>query len=401
MDWPPETNVSEAENVIKEHRSPFGPLAGSIVVIFEKSGAVGEKFSYELREGDSAPLPRIRIRSLFGVEYAGFAVTAERQRRTTITRDVTMDVALHSVKLDIDIVYSIADPRTLATRRSTDPLRRVRDEAASLIAPQLARKEWSRVRTEFRNLEREVVSSIMPRLQTFAADYGILVQEIVLNHHLTESNFDDIARIEAAQKQELDDQLAHDRNLRQDNFDHIRKMKSVERSADGREAQATVDGFARYDAIADAAAQAAIKALEDAATAVHTPAELAQAVATIREAIEQMRNLTSGGPSRIQAGGNGAAALLASPSDGAGSVIFELFSETEQMSWPSRDVKQSLQGATLHLIAELMLPHATEATIAEYRERLSDARAAAALSIREADYFAKFIDTDRLRRSVA
>jgi len=93
--------------------------------------------------------------------------------------------------------------------------------------------------------------------------------------------------------------------------------------------------------------------------------------------------------------------LPAAPQNGASAVIAELLQETEQMPWPTVDVKQSLQGATLHLIAELLLPQPSDDLVEDYRERLSDARAAAALPYDQSQYFGKYIDTDRLRRLLA
>ena len=79
-------------------------------------------------------------------------------------------------------------------------------------------------------------------------------------------------------------------------------------------------------------------------------------------------------------------------------VIAELLGETEGMSWPSREIKKKLQGATLHLVAELLMPDATDVTITDYRERLSDARTEIASHPDQHAYFDRFIDSDRLRR---
>jgi len=398
-------NLTFAEQVIREHPiNPIASLAGHVVVVFERFGSGGEEFRYDLKEGQRAPAQPITFKLFFGEkpQYLAFAVTAERQRRLTFSTTVTMDIALHTFALAIDLVYSISDPRLLVTRRFQDPLKRIKDEAVSLIAPQLAQRDWTKVRSDFRGLEREVVSVVLARLQRFAADYGIFVQEISLNHRLSERDFEDIAKREAAAVIAVDDELEHERRTRRDLYEHTFEMDRQNRLIEGHEVRSTAAAFARYNEIADAAARSAIKAIETASTAIHTPAELAQAVSTIRQAIETMRDIGKGNGNGTRSNQiTGAAALAALPpaaQSGIGAVIAELLGETEQMSWPSLAVKQQMQGAALHLIAELILPEATDETIANYREHLSDARAAAALPLDESDAFDKYIDSDRLRR---
>jgi hypothetical protein len=396
-----EDNLTLLEGVVRAHRDPFAPLAGHVVVTFEKLGNGGERFAFDLREGDTAPPPRPSFRRWLGDrdQYFAFAVTAEWQRRTSVTRTVTMDIALHTLPVTIDLVYSIADPRMLVTRRATDPLRKVREEAASLIGPQLSQREWTRVRKDFRGLEREVVAAVLPRLQRFASDYGILAQEIALTQNLTEKDFGDIAKLEEAEHQKLEDKLKFERDLRIDVHEHDREQSKLARAVADNDTKVAVDNFARHSAVADAAARALVSAIEQAATAVHSPTQLAQAVATIRDAIDELRNVGTRGTGSAQiAGGSAVAALPPATQSGAANVIAELFTETEQMSWASLPIKQGMRGATLHLIAELMMPNATDDAIAEYRDRLSDARAEAALPLDQSDYFRKYIDSDQLRR---
>jgi hypothetical protein len=396
-------NLTFTEQVIKIHPAdPVAPLAGHIVVVFEKIGTGGEEFRFDLREGQRPPAQSRTIRSLFGErpQFIAFAVTAERQRRLTFSTNVTMDVALHTFALSIDLVYCISDPRLLVTHRTQDPLRRIRDEAGSLAPPQLAQREWSRVRSDFRGLEREVVSTVLSRLQRFASDYGVFVQEMSLNHRLGDSDFEDIAKREAAAVVALDDELEHERKERLNHYGHALEVSQHARVIESHDVRSSASAYVRYNEIADAAARGAIKAIEAASTSIHTPTELAQAVSTIRQAIEAMRDLGKGngsGHAEI-AGGTAIGVLPAAAQSGLGIVIAELLTETEQMSWPSISVKQQLQGSTLHLIAELMTPDATDVTVTGYRERLSDARAAAALPIDQSDYFGKYIDSDRLRR---
>ena len=388
------------EQVIKPHPTePISPLAGHVVVVLEKLGTGGEELRYDLREGQRPPTQPRTIKTLFveKPQYLAFAVTAERQRRLTFTTTVTMDVALHTFTLTIDLVYSISDPRMLVAHRTQDPLRRIRDEASSLIAPQLAQRDWSRVRSDFRSLEREVVLIILARLQRFASDYGVFVQEIALNHRLTEADFEDISNREKAATVALNDKLAHERDIRLAQYDHVLEIGRHTRTIESHDVRSSASASVRYAEIADAAARGAIKAIEAASTSIHTPAELAQAVSTIRQAIETMRDLgNSSGRSEL----HGAASVAALPAaqSGAGVVVAELLTETEQMSWPSLAIKQRLQAAALHLVAELMLPEATDESITDYREGLSNARAAAALPLDQSDYFAKYIDSDRLRR---
>ena len=389
-----------AEQVIKTHPTePIAPLAGHVVVVLEKLGSGGEEFRYDLKESQRPPAPARTFKSLFmeKPQFIAFAVTAERQRRLTFTTNVTMDVALHTFVLTIDLVYSISDPRLLVTHRTQDPLRRIRDEASSLIAPELAQREWSRVRTDFRHLAREVVLIVLARLQRFASDYGVFVQEIALNHRLTENDFVDIANREKAAAVALDDELAHERDVRRAEYDHVLEIGRHTHTIDSHDVRSSAAASIRYNDIADAAARGAIKAIETASTAIHSPAELAQAVSTIRQAIETMRDLGNGN-GRAQLQGAGSIAALPAAQSGAGTVIAELLTETEQMSWSSLAVKQRLQAATLHLIAELMLPDATDESITNYREGLSDARAAVALPLDQSDYFGQYIDSDRLRR---
>jgi hypothetical protein len=393
-------NLTFSEQVIREHPTePMAPLAGHVVVVFEH-GAQGEEICYEIRDGKRPPARPFDVRRVFGERprLQAFAVTSERQRRITTPADVRMDVALHEVPLNIDIVYNVSEPGLLASRRDQDPLKRVRDEAVSLIRPQIAQRDWSRVRDAFRAVEGEVVAAVLGRLQRFASDYGLVVQEIVLNHRLEKEAFGDIAAVQAAKLQELEDALAFERDQRRAEYEGRLDVGKKERTIASQDVTTAAAGYLRYSAIADAAVRSAIKAIESAGESIHTPGELARAVATIRDAIEAMRDLSNGNGRALAS--SAPAGAIAGSQSGAGAVIATLFAETEQMSWPVT-VKQQLQGATLHLIAELISPDATDGTVTEYRERLSDVRASSSLVGQQADYFNQYIDSDQLRRRLA
>jgi hypothetical protein len=396
------------EQLIKPHPveriSSLTGLAGHIIIVFEKRGA-SEEFCFELREGQRAPVAPLSVTSLFERrQYVAYAVPSVARQRTEFTEDVRMDIALYAFKLKVRIVYRIADPRLLVTRRTQDPVRTIQKEAFAQLRPLLAAAEWSRVRKEFRNVAAEVVPVALGRLQPIALDYGILVQEITLDPEFEKDHFSDFKLIEDAAGDALRDKLEHERLLRLGKNEHEVISQGHELTLTGHDTRAAAEGVNHLSAVAAAAAAAAIKAIENASNAIHTPAELAQAVAAIREAIDALRALNDppkAGRGSLPVGKMPAGTLPAAPQNGASAVIAELLQETEQMPWSAVDVKQSLQGATLHLIAEILLPQATDDSIKDYRERLSDARSAAALPYDQSQYFGKYIDTDRLRRLLA
>ncbi len=392
---PATQNLTFAEQVIKEHPAePLAPLAGHVVVVFEKKGA-GEEFRLELRDGQRAPRAPMPWEKFFGQQpqYIAFAVTSELQRTTRVTVNVTMDVGLHVFGLAIDIIYRVGDPRAIVARRSQDPLKKIRDEAARLIVPELAKAGQERLRTDFRGVVAEIVFATLARVQNFASDYGIFVKEIALNPAK------DIEKLKGAEGLALDEQLQHELLRLRAELERERKRNEDQAVIAGHDVTSSVANIRRYDEIGEAAARTLIKAIETAGTAIHTPADLAQAVGTIRDAIEALRDVGGGsGTSRPALPASAAKGALAPVQTGAGAVIAELLGETEAMNWPSLPIKTKLQGATLHLIAELMMPDATDETITGYRERLSDARTDVATQPDHFAYFAKFIDSDRLRR---
>lgn len=398
-----EETLTFREQLIKRH--PVAPLAGVpgyVVLVFASEGGV-EDFRFELREGDRAPASQFSWSSLFGEkpQYVAFAVSSDAQRRTEFVIDVKMDIALHEFKVNVGLVYRVADARRLVTRRQQDPLAVVQREAASLLRVQLARADWDRIRKHFTTVASEVVASVLVRLQSVALEYGLLVQETVLEPGVDREHYGDVVLIEEFKTTALKDEIEHDHNLRRDAREREREKAQHLGIIDGRGERIEAENVTHYSEMAAAAARAAIKAIENAATAIHTPAELAQAIATIRDAIEAMRNLNNGdrqAQAQLQAPPSVVGALPAPAPNSASAVIATMLQETEQMSWASAIVKQSLQSATLHLIAELLSPDATDVSVTACREHLSDARAAAALPLPQADYFGQYIDSDSLRK---
>jgi len=299
-----------------------------------------------------------------------------------------MDAELHALELTIDIVYRVGEPRRVAERCVQDPIRKIRDEAARLIVPEIARTDWETIRVDFRGVEKAVVFTVLGRVQRFASDYGIFVTEVSLNPTRNAK------RLTVAEDEALEDDLAHQRNKRL--ADNEREKQATEFENHGLKVK--TDSAVRYDSIVDATARTLVKAIEQAGTAIHSPKDLAVAVGTIRDAIEALRDVSNGAGAQAALPVTTPKAALAAGQTGAAIVIAELLGETEGMSWPSREIKKELQGATLHLIAELLMPDATDVTITDYRERLSDARTEMASHPDQHAYFDKFIDSDRLRR---
>jgi|GEM_PF-5028834 len=383
-------NVTFEEHVIRNHPAePLAPLAGHVVVVFERIGA-GEEFRFELQDGQGPPKRSTPWDRFFGKqpEYSAYAVTTEQQRTTRVPATITMDTDLHALKLAIDIVYRVGEPRRVAERRLQDPIGKIRDEAARLIVPEFARTDWEKIRADFRGVEKAVVFTVLGRVQRFASDYGIFVTEVSMNPARNEK------RLTVAEDEALEDDLVYQRDKR--------------RAANERETQATdfenhglkvkADNALRYDSIVDATARTLVKAIEQAGTAIHSPKDLAVAVGTIRDAIEALRDVSNGAGAQTSLPVLTSKAALAAGQTGAAIVIAELLGETEGMSWPSREIKKKLQGATLHLVAELLMPDATDVTVTDYRERLSDARTEIASHPDQHAYFDRFIDSDRLRR---
>ena len=396
-------NLTLTMKVAKPHT--IDPLEGHTVVIFEQVGSSGEEFRFEIAPGQTAPVTKPTLfETLRGRKpptYFAYAVTGLPELRWQFTADVTLDIQTHSFTLLVTLAYSVSEPRILVTRRNDDPIRQVRDHVTSLLARQFAQRTWLEVLQNFRSVERVVVASIVPLVQQYAAQFGIHVHDLELNHRLTDI---DIQRIVEEEEAEQEQQRARrkgkvDRTRieeeaetvsLQDSLQHRRAVRERQRVIDQRPHDLKISNFHREDMVNDALAEATVSGIKILGTAIQTPADFQAFMkmqgAETHSAIEGRRNNSR---QLLAEGGNG--------QNGAESVIAEALETTERMGL-LRSQKQKLQSAILHIVAEVLLDDAAaDEVIQRHVAQVDEIRREPKLAMEHADYLKQFVHFEILR----
>jgi hypothetical protein len=416
----PMENLTLAMKVVKPHT--IDPLEGHTVVIFETVGDAGEEYRFEIEPGQTRPKTKLNLfewaRGRKAPNYFAYAVTGLPELRWTFTTDVVLDIQAHTFTLLVTLSYSVSEPRLLVIRRNDDPIRKVRDYIADVLTRAFAQRRWSEIRHDFRLVEREIVKAALDSLRQFAAYFGIRIHDLWLNHRLQKIDFDEIlaeedaaarkaaiereaevartSLVQTAQTKTLEQNLGQEAALRGKEHEHELASLGRSHALEGRPQEAVLEGYRRADRISDAYVEAAVTALTNAGSAIRTPDELMQTLDQIRGAAEQLHALGEGSAPIAR----GFIAARNSGQSGAAAVIGEVLIETERMGLLLAQ-KQKLQSAILHLIAELLLDGAGNATIIdEYAKRIEDIRAEPRLAMEYSDYLKKFVDPNRLRESL-
>lgn len=412
-------NLTLAQKIIKPHT--IDPLEGHTVVVIEKIGEAGEEFRFEIEPGQRVPRTALDLfRWLRGGRardrYFAYAVTNNQELRQKYSAPVRMEGQAHSFNLVINLAYAVAEPRLLVTRRNDDPVRQLRDEVAAALRRELARRSWLSIRAEFQELETEIVALTRERLQRFASGYGLQLTQLSASCELDEVDFldlkdtetielqkgmvqrrGDLDRVKVAQESKtvaLKSDLEHDEALR--HLKHADELSTLDRlqQLQGRNLKLAFDANLRADGMHAAMLEAAQKAILTIGTSIHTPNDLLQAFNAMRTISAQSGGLMEGGAATALPGS--AMLGLTAGQGGAGPLIAEMLSRTEQFGW-ERAPKQRLQSAMLHLIAELLLNgDSTKAMLEQYSSRIADIRAQANLPLEQFDYLKKYVEFDRL-----
>lgn len=369
-------NLTFMQNIIRLHTPDA--LEGHTVVVLEKMGAAGETFRYELRPGQLPPKRPLNLLELFkgdhsGPIYLAFAVTDNSELRTSTTAAVKTDDQKHSFSASIQIAFKVTDARLLVARRDDDPVQRMKEEAASVIAQELARKSWTEIRRSFRDIEQEVVPRGLPALRRFTANYGLWVETLALGCQLSEQ---DMRLIE----QEAEADLATEG-----------QKIALRQSIALRPLQAAANAQARQDRVFDAAAEAAAQAIRNVPSSIHTVAELAKSFETFA------RYSGNGGEELAQRLIEETAASTTGM-NGKGVLITDALTQIEKLSCGFTQ-KRMAQSAVLHLVAELLLEDPDRPTVDRYRKSI-EAMSGSSCPADQVEALERFADTEWLREQL-
>jgi len=350
-----------------------------------------------------------------------------------------MDDQVHVFTLFIAVGYSVADPRLLVTRRLDDPLKKLRDAAASVMQRAFAQIDWDRILDEFRDVERSVLASVDSTLAAFAGAYGLQVASITLAHHLRpEDNIvrlnrekERIARSAATLKKaeaEIDhDVKAHADRLRdievadeaqraaeklaieadttaalrkrQRHLEHDLQTLDDELSAKREEVELAAAAARRMASVADTIAATLNTAIRNAGDAIRDPDALLATVTKVHSKLAEIAELAMGKPRALPAAQTQFLLQENRNQNGAAAVIGGMLNQTANVA--PLAVRRRLESAFLHLVGELVLDgDADKNVVKQYKERLSVTAANASLQPPQFEYFAKAATGDHLLDSL-
>ncbi len=416
-------NLTLAQQILKTHVG-VKPVEGHTVVVLEKTEGSGEEYRFEIEPGQTAPKTRLDLfQWLLGrrsERYFAYAVTGDPQLRTTFSTDVTLRTRIHTFALRITLGYRIGEPKKLVIHRNDDPLRKVREEIASLLRTEFAQRDWISILIDFPALAREVEAKFIGTISSFAATYGLSIAGIALDHTLPP---DEIKRLREIEEAELEkDRIRRDAETvrvtasegaataaAKADHEHTLALQKqqqgweLEGDADGhaiesRGRSAQVAIFKRMDALADAVTRATTRAIEAAGASIQNPKELVQAISSMRAALTEMRSLNQPAAEHGLTSPEFAGMIGAGDSSAA-LILTEMLATTKQMGL-SAEERRKLQSSILHLIGELMLEAEASAEIVDLHIQRIQAIRAKVLEDEHLDYLEKFTDRKRLAREM-
>jgi|GEM_PF-6245918 len=248
-----ETNLTFKQGVVKDF-SGLDSLPGFVLVIFERRDLGGAVFSRLVNSGE-------RFRSRFSIsrrdlwkKYFAIAVN-DSVLSYAFDHSIALDDGSEDFILTFQLTFRVADARKVAETREHDPLRKLRDEIARVIARNCARRKAEMFRDRFRDLERIVIDSESARLRTYAAELGFKIISIDLDKPLPDYTREVIDKREKAEaekanfvieqgvsrvKPETSRAAAHELNI--DNIDHEYELQ-VQELAKRIELQTEADVF--------------------------------------------------------------------------------------------------------------------------------------------------------------
>ncbi|MGA8808196.1 MAG: hypothetical protein WB973_09995 [Thermoanaerobaculia bacterium] len=420
-------NLTLAQKVIKAHT--IDPLEKHTVVVLERIGDAGEEFRFAIEPGQRVPkkwlgviLDLMRGRTLQD-KYFAFAVTGDPDLRVHVSERANMEDHVHWVMLNIEIGYTVTDPRVVVTSRRHDPVRKLREEAARLMQRDVSWRNWNSVRDNVHDVARDIVAANRDPLNRFASQYGFRVHDLDVavkiddsfiidkrtvatvtvqeEVHRVTSEFERNKMVEEARTSELRDQQTQTTKVRGQTYEHQLIALEEAQQLEREHIHSVVEGRRRLEDIYNAATEAAKKAFLTVGDSIKTPEQLSEALQSVYTAVGQTRALVEGETTGADMAGEARPMRRIGPGQsGVAAVIVEMLTNTERMPVEIA-TKHQLQSAILHLIAELMLNGTADTEMVTlYGQRVADLRAEASLPVEQFDYLKRFADVDRLRASL-
>ena len=404
---PPKTiDLSEAQNLLKYH-SGLDALPGYLVVVFEKLEHGGAKFA-KLVNSDER-FKRFFLPFLNSPEQY-FAIAVNQSVLSyTFEEETELDNDIRKFTLVFRLGFRASDPRKLAELKGQDPLRKLTEMIAQTIRRSCGPRKWDMVKERFRELERIVLATDRPKINQYAATWGIEIVSLELDRRLpAEAVVIDATRIRVdtsikehellkteqlqkartstsvdAEMNEFRDRATHTRQDEQRKRDRRIKLEDLDQKYDlrSRELDRELGDQDRINALHHEEQMRALheKKTEAIGTAftnvgrgINTPDALRDGFIVAQE---MGRSLGTGGDNGASLGtglpGRSSIGVLTEGKDALSSLLIEGLGEVSR--WPYPDAQQrALRSAILHIIAEALLSEdANHAVLQQYADKIN------------------------------
>lgn len=245
-------NLTFALRVVKPHT--LDPLEGHTVVVLEDRGNARERFRFQIEPDQNTSAIAFALRRIIARRLRCFAYAVLQQSILRLSLHEYIGLDSHSLRLSIEITYSIKKPRILVERRNGDPIRSVRDEVTRSVRNHLSLRSRAQLTSDFRGVERQIVTAVRQSIDVFAAGYGIQIIDITIHVEPT----------------------PNDLSTRREQYEFERRTS--------RSSSSDLD--IRSKLTADALEDAAVRAVHAVGSSIESPADLAFAINKMREILE-------------------------------------------------------------------------------------------------------------------
>ena len=420
-------NLTMTEKVLRQHTG-LDPLEGYALVVYEQLGESGAEFRGVIEPGQRFQKAKPGFLGLRPApNYFAFAVNLAPELPLHFSDHITLDDQIHDLDLSFDLSYCVSNPKTLATMRNQDPLRRVRDEIVRAIKRRFGQAEWEEVRDQyqFRRLEREALDATQSHLSEYAQRLGLRILSIALNRRLPERSLETVLDEETAEskirKAEIEQRVARQElqeiykteKLKRDQqriidkeeeaYQHQQREKHLDNQLALQQKEDAAHRIAMSRQIRESQTNAISTAFEKVGQSIESPQDLYEAA----RAVQEIQALTSSPPGSATPGSANFPAALSSPTAGylsSGEVglpylLSQLLAEISRWGYPFEQ-KQALLSAILHLIAELLLDdRGDEKSLRLYSGKIATLmkEMKPPLSARQFKFLEQFINYDQIR----
>lgn len=417
-------NLTRTQNVIKDHTG-LEPLAGYVLVIYEKLGDVGAEFWGLLRPGDRFAKPKRFLGLGRTPEYFAIAVNeAPDLRYSSADHDIALDDQIHKFSLTFDLAYRVSNPEAIATARDDDPLRQLLNEITRLIRRQIARSGWEDIRHKFREVEKSVLAHTLDDLRKYASNLGLQIHSIDMGCRLPKEGVEvDIEREKAdqeAKKAAIEEEKTRRKLQEGYKTEDLQRKRSQQLAEEDEDSQQMLIQKQQINQIArlkdedilhktemnreirEAQAKGISSAFIKVGENISTPQEL-------QDAANVVQHISSIGPDGSVSADRSTfpTALSSAPSGGyltAGDsglthLLNQVLVEVQKLSCPF-ERKQALLSVILHLFAELLLDDkAEEETVKLYAGKIEKlcVELRSQLSATQFKFFEQFVQYEQLR----